>query len=81
MYKHYLIRFRLFWTNQVVLSAWIERAEQQTIDIITNWNLSYTDYIKIKGFPLFKLGAYKGGIIVEQKTVRGIQSVRLLNVL
>jgi cell division protein FtsI (penicillin-binding protein 3) len=33
-------------------------------------NLSYTDYIKIKGFPLFKLGAYKGGIIVEQKTVR-----------
>jgi hypothetical protein len=21
MYKHYLIRFRLFWTNQVVLSA------------------------------------------------------------
>jgi cell division protein FtsI (penicillin-binding protein 3) len=33
-------------------------------------NLSYTDYIRIKGFPLFKLGAYKGGIIVEQKTVR-----------
>lgn len=32
--------------------------------------LSYTDYIKIKGFPLFKLGAYKGGIIIEQKTVR-----------
>lgn len=33
-------------------------------------NLSYTDYIKIKNFPMFKLGAYKGGIIVEQKTVR-----------
>ncbi len=33
-------------------------------------DLSYTDYMKIKGFPLFKLGAYKGGIIVEQKTVR-----------
>jgi cell division protein FtsI (penicillin-binding protein 3) len=33
-------------------------------------NLSYTDYIKIKGFPLFKLGAYKGGIIIEQKTIR-----------
>ena len=33
-------------------------------------NLSYTDYIKIKGFPLFKLGAYKGGIIVQQETVR-----------
>lgn len=33
-------------------------------------DLSYTEYIKIKGFPLFKLGAYKGGIITEQKTVR-----------
>ena len=33
-------------------------------------NLSYTDYVKIKGFPLFKLGAYKGGIIIEQETVR-----------
>ena len=33
-------------------------------------DLSYTDYMKIKSFPLFNLGAYKGGIIVEQKTVR-----------
>ena len=33
-------------------------------------NLSYTEYIKIKGFPLFNLGAFKGGIIVEQETVR-----------
>lgn len=33
-------------------------------------DLSYTDYIRIKNFPLFKLGAYKGGIIVEQETVR-----------
>ncbi|MFI0491275.1 MAG: penicillin-binding protein, partial [Flavobacterium sp.] len=33
-------------------------------------NLSYTEFIKIKGFPLFNLGAYKGGIIVEQETVR-----------
>jgi cell division protein FtsI (penicillin-binding protein 3) len=33
-------------------------------------NLSYTEFVKIKGFPLFKLGAYKGGIIVEQETVR-----------
>jgi cell division protein FtsI (penicillin-binding protein 3) len=33
-------------------------------------NLSYTEYVKIKGFPLFNLGAYKGGIIVEQETVR-----------
>ena len=33
-------------------------------------DLSYTEYIKIKSFPLFNLGAYKGGIITEQKTVR-----------
>ncbi|WP_026712328.1 penicillin-binding protein [Flavobacterium daejeonense] len=33
-------------------------------------DLSYTDYMKIKSFPLFELGSYKGGIIVDQKTVR-----------
>jgi cell division protein FtsI (penicillin-binding protein 3) len=32
--------------------------------------LSYTQYIRLKSFPLFRLGAYKGGIITEQKTVR-----------
>ncbi|MFV8391830.1 penicillin-binding protein [Flavobacterium sp. LB2P6] len=32
--------------------------------------LSYTQYFKIKGFPLFNLGAYKGGIIIEQETIR-----------
>ena len=32
--------------------------------------LSYTEYMRIKSFPLFRLGAYKGGIITEQKTVR-----------
>ena len=32
--------------------------------------LNYTQYSKIKGFPLFNLGAYKGGIIVQQETVR-----------
>jgi cell division protein FtsI (penicillin-binding protein 3) len=33
-------------------------------------DLSYTEYMRIKSFPLFKLGIYKGGIIIEQKTVR-----------
>lgn len=33
-------------------------------------DLSYTEYVAIKSFPLFNLGAYKGGIIVEQETVR-----------
>jgi cell division protein FtsI (penicillin-binding protein 3) len=32
--------------------------------------LSYTEYVKIKGFPIFKKGANKGGIIVQQHTVR-----------
>jgi cell division protein FtsI (penicillin-binding protein 3) len=32
--------------------------------------LSYTEYVKIKSFPLFNLGANKGGMITEQKTVR-----------
>ena len=33
-------------------------------------NLGYTDYIKVRNLPLFRKGPYKGGIIVEQRTVR-----------
>ena len=33
-------------------------------------NLGYSDYQKIKKFPMFNLGVYKGGMIVEQRTVR-----------
>jgi cell division protein FtsI (penicillin-binding protein 3) len=33
-------------------------------------NLSYTEYLRMKSFPLFSLGTYKGGMITEQKTVR-----------
>lgn len=32
--------------------------------------LSYTEYMRLKKFPLFSLGTYKGGMITEQKTVR-----------
>ncbi|MBD3583276.1 penicillin-binding protein [Flavobacterium selenitireducens] len=32
--------------------------------------LSYTEYVRIKSFPLFNKGAFKGGIITEQYTVR-----------
>jgi len=32
--------------------------------------LSYTEYSKIKQFPMFEKGSNKGGIIVEQKPVR-----------
>ncbi|GGD13681.1 penicillin-binding protein [Flavobacterium orientale] len=33
-------------------------------------SLSYTEYIRIKSFPLFNKGPYKGGIITEQRTIR-----------
>jgi len=33
-------------------------------------NLNYTDYMRIKRFPLFNKGPYKGGIITEQSTFR-----------
>ena len=33
-------------------------------------DLSFTEYMKIKSFPLFNLGANKGGMITEQQTVR-----------
>lgn len=33
-------------------------------------NLDYSEYMKIRDFALFNKGPYKGGLIVEQKTVR-----------
>ncbi|WP_345273662.1 penicillin-binding protein [Flaviramulus aquimarinus] len=33
-------------------------------------NIGYSDYIRIRNFPLLKLGAFKGGLIVEQTTKR-----------
>lgn len=33
-------------------------------------NINYTDYTRIRNFPLLNLGAYKGGLIVEQTTKR-----------
>jgi len=33
-------------------------------------DLSFTEYMRVKSFPLFNLGAFKGGIITEQKTIR-----------
>ena len=33
-------------------------------------NLDYSDYIKVKKFPLFEKGPNKGGIVVDQNTVR-----------
>ncbi len=33
-------------------------------------NLSYSQYMRVKKFPIFNLNSYKGGFIVEQKLVR-----------
>lgn len=33
-------------------------------------NLGYSDYVKVKNFPLFRKGPYKGGFIMDQRTVR-----------
>ncbi|MGJ8745363.1 penicillin-binding protein [Polaribacter sp.] len=33
-------------------------------------NIGYNDYLKMKTFPIFNLGVYKGGFIAEHKTVR-----------
>lgn len=33
-------------------------------------NIGYNDYLKMKQFPIFKRGVYKGGFIAEHKTVR-----------
>ncbi len=33
-------------------------------------NIGYADYIRFRNFPLLKLGAFKGGLIVEQNTKR-----------
>ena len=33
-------------------------------------NVGYTDYLKVKEFPIFNKGVYSGGFIAEHKTVR-----------
>lgn len=33
-------------------------------------NINYTDYTRIRNFPLLSLGAFRGGLIVEQTTKR-----------
>ncbi|MGB1450420.1 MAG: peptidoglycan D,D-transpeptidase FtsI family protein, partial [Marinirhabdus sp.] len=38
--------------------------------VLVATNLGYSDYTHIKNMPLFDKGPYKGGLIVEQRTVR-----------
>lgn len=45
------------------------RANKNRYLFITR-NLSYNEYQRLRKFPIFKLGAYRGGLIIEQRTVR-----------
>jgi cell division protein FtsI (penicillin-binding protein 3) len=45
------------------------RASKNRYTLIAR-NLDYSDYMAVKEFPLFVKGPYKGGMIVEQQTVR-----------
>ena len=45
------------------------RANKNRYLFITR-NLSFNKYQELKKFPIFKLGTYKGGLIIEQRTVR-----------
>ncbi len=33
-------------------------------------NMGYSQYMRVRNFPLFRLGANRGGLIVEQRTIR-----------
>src|SRR5690606_11248421 len=45
------------------------RANGQRYELVAR-NVDYLDYVRIKGFPLFELGPYKGGFIETHKVVR-----------
>lgn len=45
------------------------RANKQRYLLIAR-GLNYSQFMKLKEFPMFNLGTYKGGMIVEQRTVR-----------
>jgi len=45
------------------------RANGQRYELVAR-NVDYLDYVRIKGFPLFELGPYKGGFIETHRVVR-----------
>ncbi len=46
-----------------------ERANRNRYFLLAR-NVGYGDYIRLRNFPLLRLGAFKGGLIVEQTTKR-----------
>ena len=57
-------------SSGVVLNEFRKARANKNRYMLVARKLSYTQHAAIKGFPLFNLGAYKGGIIIEQQTVR-----------
>jgi cell division protein FtsI (penicillin-binding protein 3) len=45
------------------------RAKQNRYYLLAR-DIGYSDYLRLRDFPLLKLGAFKGGLIVEQTTKR-----------
>lgn len=56
--------------SSVILSELRRARASRNRYLLIARKLSYTEYMKIKSFPLFNKGVYRGGIITEQKTVR-----------
>lgn len=57
-------------TSQYYKTALLKAKANKSRYFLIAKNLNYTDHLRIKSFPLFNLGVYKGGIIIEQKTIR-----------
>lgn len=48
----------------------INARKQRKRYLLLKRNISYTEIKKLKRFPIFRLGKYKGGLIIEQKNKR-----------
>jgi len=57
-------------TSQYYKTALLKARANKSRYFLIAKNLNYTEHLRIRSFPLFNLGVYKGGIIIEQKTVR-----------
>lgn len=52
------------------LAKFLKARRTENRYLLVEKGLSYTDYMEVKSFPLFNKGTYKGGMIVDQQTVR-----------
>jgi cell division protein FtsI (penicillin-binding protein 3) len=57
-------------TSQFYTTELLKARANKNRYVLIARSLSYTDYMRIKSFPLFNKGPYKGGIITEQSTFR-----------